>query len=311
MRAAAGRAPSRRAAGKLSGGRDEHGWPQARMVIMTALQRQPAYRVAVVNRRHAGLFAVAGDRIDTVAQPAAAGVRSPRYGGWYGLESHRVNERIAELAHRHFRDIVGILAQAIRPGQERLVGGHADAIPQFLAILPPDLRDRFIGSLVADTSTVTPARVRALAVPIIRNWVERSEPQLVTQIRLEPPGGLSPPGRGMPDRDPPARGPYHGLPGPGPGVRMPVVRHSRCHRNRLCPPRTTRPPAPADGAGPRQGRWPACRPVARRGRKHAASGIAGGTAGHVGCGCVAGARAVWRMVSVIGAEGREPGRGAA
>jgi Bacterial archaeo-eukaryotic release factor family 10 len=139
MRATAGRTPSRRATGKLSGGRDEHGWPQARMVIMTALQRQLAYRVAVVNRRHAGLFAVAGDRIDTVAQPAAAGVRSPRYGGWYGLESHRVNERIAELAHRHFRDIVGILAQAIRSGQKRLVvGGHADAISQFLTILPPD-----------------------------------------------------------------------------------------------------------------------------------------------------------------------------
>jgi Bacterial archaeo-eukaryotic release factor family 10 len=192
MRAAAGRTPSRRAAGKLRGGRDEHGWPPARMVIMTALQRQPAYRVAVVNRRHAGLFAVAGDRIDTVAQPAAAGVRSPRYGGWYGLESHRVNKRIAELAHRHFRDIVGILAQAIRPGQERLVvGGHADAIPRFLAILPPDLRDRFFGSFVADTSAIIPARVRALAVPIIRNWVERSEPQLVAQIRLEPPGGLA------------------------------------------------------------------------------------------------------------------------
>jgi len=160
--------------------------------LLVALQRHPAYRIAVVNRRHAWLFAVAGDRIDTAAQPTAAGVRSPRYGGWYGLESHRVNERIAELAHRHFRDIVGILAQAIRPGQERLiVGGHADTIPQFLAILPPDLRDRFIGSFVADTSTITPARVRALAVPIIRNWVERSEQQLVTRIRQEPPGGLA------------------------------------------------------------------------------------------------------------------------
>jgi Bacterial archaeo-eukaryotic release factor family 10 len=158
--------------------------------LLVALQRQPAYRVVVVNRRHAWLFAVAGDRIDTVAQPAAAGVRSPRYGGWYGLESHRVNERIAELTHHHFHDIAGILAQAIRPGQERLVvGGHADTIPQFLATLPPDLRDRFAGSFVADTSTMTPARARALASPIIRNWVEKSGQQLVTRIRQEPPGG--------------------------------------------------------------------------------------------------------------------------
>ena len=104
------------------------------------------------------------------------GVRSPRHGGWYGLESYRVNERIAELTHHHFHDIAAILAQAIRPGQERLVvGGHADTIPQFLAMLPPDLRDRFAGSFVADTSTMTPARARALASPIIRNWVEKSE----------------------------------------------------------------------------------------------------------------------------------------
>ena len=160
--------------------------------LLVALHRHPAYRVAVVNRRHAWLFAVAGDRIDTVTQPTAAGVRSPRYGGWYGLESHRINERIAELAHHHFRDIASVLAQAIRPGQERLVvGGHADTIPQFLAILPPDLRDRFVGSFVADTSTMTPARARALASPIITNWVEKSEQQLVTRIRQEPPGGLA------------------------------------------------------------------------------------------------------------------------
>ena len=160
--------------------------------LLVALQRHPVYRVAVVNRRHAWLFAMAGDRIDTVTRPPAAGVRSPRHGGWYGLESYRVNERIAELTHHHFHDIAGILAQAIRPGQERLVvGAHADTIPQFLAMLPPDLRDRFAGSFVADTSTMTPARARALASPIIRNWVEKSEQQLVTRIRQEPPGGLA------------------------------------------------------------------------------------------------------------------------
>ena len=143
--------------------------------LLVALQRQPAYRVVVVDRRHAWLFAVAGDRIDTVTRPAATSVRSPRYAGWYGLESHRVDERITELTHRHFHDTAGILAQAIRLGQERLVvGGHADTIPQFLALLPPDLRDRFAGSLVVDTSTMTPARVRALADPIIRDWAEKS-----------------------------------------------------------------------------------------------------------------------------------------
>jgi hypothetical protein len=38
---------------------------------------------------------------------------------------------------------------------------------------------------------MTPARARALASPIITNWVEKSEQQLVTRIRQEPPGGLA------------------------------------------------------------------------------------------------------------------------
>ena len=38
---------------------------------------------------------------------------------------------------------------------------------------------------------MTPARVRVLADPIIRDWVEKSGQQLVTRIRQEPPGGLA------------------------------------------------------------------------------------------------------------------------
>jgi peptide chain release factor subunit 1 len=160
--------------------------------LLVAIQRHPPFRVAVVNRQHAWLFTVEGDRIDTVTRPAAARVRSPRYGGWYGLETYRVNERITQLTRHHFRDIAAILADATRRGQERLVvGGHAETVPQFLAALPPDVRDRFVGSFIADTSTLTPARVRALADPIIRTWVENSGQQLVTRIREEPPGGLA------------------------------------------------------------------------------------------------------------------------
>ncbi len=90
------------------------------------MHSHPSYCVAVINRRYAWLFAVTGDRIDTTAEPTAPGVRSPRYGAWYGLESHRINERIATLTHRHFQDTAGILAQTIRIGQEPfVVGGHA------------------------------------------------------------------------------------------------------------------------------------------------------------------------------------------
>jgi peptide chain release factor subunit 1 len=57
--------------------------------LLVALQRCPAYHVVVVDRRHAWVFKVAGERIDTVAQSAAEGVRSAGFGGWYGLEAYR------------------------------------------------------------------------------------------------------------------------------------------------------------------------------------------------------------------------------
>jgi hypothetical protein len=160
--------------------------------LLVALQRCPAFQVVVVDRQHAWLFGVAGDRIDAEAQPAAPGVRDRRFGGWYGLESYRINGRVAELAHRHYRDIAAMLARPARAGALPLVvGGHEDSVPAFLAALPGDVRDRFAGSFVVDPHTMTPARVRALAAPVIGSWVSRGELQLIDQISQEPPGGLA------------------------------------------------------------------------------------------------------------------------
>lgn len=73
--------------------------------LLVALQRCPAFQVVVVDRQHAWLFQVTGDRIDAEAQPAAPGARDHRFGGWYGIEPYRVNDRVIGLAHRHYRDI--------------------------------------------------------------------------------------------------------------------------------------------------------------------------------------------------------------
>ncbi len=159
--------------------------------LLVALQRCPAYYVAVVDRRHAWVFNVAAERIDTVAESAAEGVRSPGFGGWYGLEAHRIHERVIQLARHHYRETAVLLEQAMdATGPQPLVaGGHADSIPQFVAVLPAGLRDRFAGSFAADPHTLTPARVRELAAPVIGHWVTAREQRLAAQIRDLPPGG--------------------------------------------------------------------------------------------------------------------------
>ena len=160
--------------------------------LLVALQRCPAYQVAVVNRRHAWIFQIAGPRIDTLAESAAPGVRSRVFGGWYGLESYRISQRITQLARHHYRDTAAILSQVGRGSREPLVvGGHQDTVPAFLAVLPGDVRERFIGSFVVDPHTMTAARVRELSAPVVANWVSQREQQLAAQILAEPPDGLT------------------------------------------------------------------------------------------------------------------------
>jgi Bacterial archaeo-eukaryotic release factor family 10 len=159
--------------------------------LLVARQRHPRYLAAVVDRRHAWVFRVAPERIDTVAELAGAGVRSHDFGGWYGLEAHRVNERVLQLARHHYRETAAILARAMRTGEPLplVIGGHEESIGQFLATVPAELRERFAGSFAADPHAVTPARVRELAGPVIAHWLEVAEQRLAAQLQGDPPGG--------------------------------------------------------------------------------------------------------------------------
>jgi len=159
--------------------------------LLVALQRCPAYRVAVVDRRHAWIFSVAAERVSVAAGPVGGTVRSAGFGGWYGLEAHRVQDRIIEFERHHYRDTAAILRQAVRAGEPEplVVGGHQEAIPRFLAILPAELRDRLAGSFIVDPHTMTPARVRELSGIVIGDWVNRREQHLAAEFGQQRPDG--------------------------------------------------------------------------------------------------------------------------
>jgi peptide chain release factor subunit 1 len=161
--------------------------------LLVALQRCPACRVVVADRQHAWLFRITGDQIDTSATATAPGVRSPGFGGWYGLESHRTGQRIAHLAHQHYHDTAILLRQAMPPhgGEPLIVGGHKDAVPVFLNALTTDVRDRFIGSFVVDPHTMSPSRVRELAAPVLEKWMDCTEQQLAARVLTSRPDELT------------------------------------------------------------------------------------------------------------------------
>lgn len=159
--------------------------------LLEALHDCPDYRVVVVDRRRAWLFAVTGEAIASTVLPAADGLRSRGFSGWHGLEAYRVNERINELTRHHYRDTVALLAEAAsRCGPQPLViGGHEDEVPQFLAVVPAGLREQLAGRFAADPHALTPAGVRKLAGPVIREWVSANDQQLLGRVLRQPPAG--------------------------------------------------------------------------------------------------------------------------
>jgi len=157
--------------------------------LLAAIQRCPDYWVAIADRRHAWVLSVSGNQVTTVARQSEQGPRSPGFGGWYGLETHRTQQRIIQLGRHHYREVAAILERAADPGRPvpLVIGGHHDSIAGLLKALPPAVREDFAGSFAADPHTLTPARIRQLAGPVIDGWVVRHDRELSEQIL----GGLA------------------------------------------------------------------------------------------------------------------------
>jgi Bacterial archaeo-eukaryotic release factor family 10 len=161
--------------------------------LLAALQRCPDYRVAIADREHAWVLSVSGNRVQTVARQVDHGPRSPGFGGWYGLETHRIQQRIIQLSRHHYRDTAAILERAAESGGPvpLVIGGHHDSIAGLLQALPAAAREAFAGSFLADPHTLTPAKVRELAAPVIDAWVRRRERDLAEEILGATPGRLA------------------------------------------------------------------------------------------------------------------------
>jgi len=160
--------------------------------LLAAVQRGPDYRVAIADREHARVLSVSAGRVETVAIRVDRGPRSSGFGGWYGLQAYRIQRRIIELGRHHYRDTAAILERAAGRGHVPLViGGHHDSIAGLLRALPAAAREEFAGSFHADPHTLTEARIRELAGPVVGRWVARRERELAEEVLAGPPGRLA------------------------------------------------------------------------------------------------------------------------
>lgn len=156
--------------------------------LLAAIQRNPSYRAAIVDTRNAWVLNISEDQIETVAERTDPGVPSSGFSGWWGLEAHRIQQRIMTLSKQHFKDTVAILERTANGERRPLVlGGHEPELSQFLGTLPRTVRRDVVGSVSVDLQTVTPGRMRELAAPVVARWAEESEAQLVEDVLGEPP----------------------------------------------------------------------------------------------------------------------------
>ncbi len=70
-----------------------------------------------------------------------------------------------------------------------VVGGQEDCVQKLIHVLSPSAAEAVAGSFAADARTLTRARARELADPIIDRWVERREHQLAAEILEAVPAG--------------------------------------------------------------------------------------------------------------------------
>jgi len=162
-------------------------WP-----LLAAVQRCPDYRVAIADREHARVLSVCGSQVETIATQVDRGPRCSGFGGWHGLEAHRIQRRIIELGRHHYRDTALILERAAADEHMPLViGGHQDSIAGLLRALPAAAREEFAGSFHADPHALTEARIRQLAGPVIGRWVARRERELAEEVLAGSPGRLA------------------------------------------------------------------------------------------------------------------------
>ena len=153
--------------------------------LLAALQRCPAYRVAVADAHHVWLLAIAGKEIQTV--PAW-----PTYCSedWPGLPSDWVREPINWLTAHFYYDAAAVLNRVAGPAgpQPLVIVGHGDGIQRLLTGLSPAVRAAFAGSTTADDPTLTPAQVRDLAAPVVARWADEHARQVADEIRAMPSG---------------------------------------------------------------------------------------------------------------------------
>lgn len=160
--------------------------------LLSVIQGNPPYCVVVVERRNAWLYHVADGSIRFLRRLHNETPRSASFAGWYGLEEYRARDHAAELLRQHFRRTIDALAAITRrdPCDLLVIGGHADGVAEFRAMLPRRLGILVAGTFAVDPHAMTTAEVMAQAARVVTAWTTGHEQDLAAQAVGGPTDGI-------------------------------------------------------------------------------------------------------------------------
>ncbi len=157
--------------------------PYLRPYLATLDQFHRIATVVVDPRRSVITVTFMGEQLDheEVESPP---IRKNDYGGWKGLEEHRVRHHAEEVHRRHYRQVAEQLQRLTQAHgiDVVFVGGREEAVGGFLHQIPPALSELVADTFSIDLHTATPGQVTAITAQLEAGFEEREERRLVSSV---------------------------------------------------------------------------------------------------------------------------------
>jgi peptide chain release factor subunit 1 len=140
--------------------------------------------VAIIDEKSSDLWELFQTDIRHLSTLEDQSLRKPHYGGWYGLDEHRVRNKSAELAKKHFARVAQLIDELFRNGDYELlvIGGHDGEVARFRGFLPARLRHSVVGTFSIDARTANERDVRLLASALVERYERDEERRKVAEV---------------------------------------------------------------------------------------------------------------------------------
>jgi peptide chain release factor subunit 1 len=162
--------------------------------MLALLEDYPRAVVVVVDRANARMWEYFVEELEELGGLSDPTLRKPNYGGWYGLEERRVENKAETLERKHFRRVADHLLHLFLGGtyDVLVVGGHPDEVARFVEFLPAQVRPKLAGTFTIDPGTMTKADLKHRAREIVETHERATEAALVEDVLgLAAAGGLA------------------------------------------------------------------------------------------------------------------------